>query len=54
LLKDQSESFQGTEREDVEREVAALKEALNGTDIEAIKDAGLTLDKIDHVSMVGG
>ena len=39
LLKEQGESFQGTEREDVEREVAALKEALNGTDTEAIKTA---------------
>ena len=47
LLKDQSESFQGTEREDVEREVAALKEALNGTDIEAIKSA---TEKLINVS----
>ena len=47
LLKDQGESFQGTEREDVEREVAALKEALNGTDIEAIKTA---TEKLVNVS----
>ena len=47
LLKDQGESFQGTEREDVEREVAALKEALNGTDIEAIKSA---TEKLINVS----
>jgi molecular chaperone DnaK len=39
LLKDQAESFQGTEREDVEGALNALKEVLNGTDIEAIKDA---------------
>ena len=40
LLKDQAgEKFQGTERDDVEVALAALKEALNGTDIEAIKDA---------------
>ena len=39
LLKEQGESFQGTEREDVERELAALKEALNGSDIEAVKSA---------------
>ena len=47
LLKDQGESFQGTEREDVEREVAALKEALTGTDIEAIKSA---TEKLINVS----
>jgi len=47
LLKEQGESFQGTEREDVEREVAALKEALNGTDIEAIKSA---TEKLVNVS----
>jgi molecular chaperone DnaK len=39
LLKDQAEKFQGSERDDVEGALAALKEALNGTDIEAIKDA---------------
>jgi len=38
-LKDQAEKFQGTERDDVEAALAALKEVLNGTDIEAIKDA---------------
>ena len=47
LLKEQGESFQGTEREDVEREVAALKEALNGTDTEAIKTA---TEKLVNVS----
>jgi molecular chaperone DnaK len=39
LLKDQGDSFQGTERDDVERELAALREALNGSDIEAVKSA---------------
>jgi molecular chaperone DnaK len=39
LLKDQAESFQGTEREDVEGGLSALKEALAGTDIEQIKSA---------------
>ena len=47
LLKEQGESFQGTEREAVEREVAALKEALNGTDTEAIKTA---TEKLVNVS----
>ena len=39
LLKDQADSFQGTEREDVESALAALKEALNGTDNAAITAA---------------
>jgi len=39
LLKDQADSFQGTEREDVEGALTSLKDALNGTDIEAIKNA---------------
>ncbi len=39
LLKDQAESFQGTERQDVETALAALKEAIAGSDIEAIKAA---------------
>jgi molecular chaperone DnaK len=39
LLKDQAESFQGTERDDVEGALNSLREALNGTDIEAIKNA---------------
>jgi molecular chaperone DnaK len=39
LLKDQAESFQGTEREDVEGALNELKETLNGTDIETIKNA---------------
>jgi molecular chaperone DnaK len=39
LLKDQAESFQGSEREDVEGALNALKESLAGTDMEAIKSA---------------
>jgi molecular chaperone DnaK len=39
LLKDQAESFQGSEREDVEGALAALKTSLEGTDLEAIKAA---------------
>jgi molecular chaperone DnaK len=39
LLKDQAESFQGSEREDVEGALATLKEALAGSDLEAIKAA---------------
>jgi len=39
LLKDQAESFQGTEREDVESALAALKETIAGTDTEAIQAA---------------
>jgi molecular chaperone DnaK len=39
LLKDQAESFQGTERDDVEGALNTLKEALNGTEIEEIKNA---------------
>ena len=39
LLKDQAESFQGTERDDVEGALNSLKEALNGTEIEEIKNA---------------
>jgi molecular chaperone DnaK len=39
LLKDQAESFQGTERDDVEGALASLKESLAGTDMDAIKGA---------------
>ena len=39
LLKDQADSFQGTEREDVESALAGLKEALAGTDNAAITAA---------------
>src|SRR5271165_6554007 len=39
LLKDQGEKFEGTEKDDVETALANLKDALNGTDVEAIKTA---------------
>jgi molecular chaperone DnaK len=39
LLKDQADSFQGTERDDVESALNGLTTALEGTDLEAIKDA---------------
>src|SRR5580658_4084305 len=39
LLKDQAESFQGSERDDVEGALNSLKEALAGTDVESIKSA---------------
>lgn len=43
LLKDQADSFQGTERADVETALAALKEALAGDDSTAISAATETL-----------
>jgi molecular chaperone DnaK len=39
LLADQAESFQGTEREDVEKALESLRATLTGTDLEAIKNA---------------
>jgi len=39
VLKDQAESFTGTEKEQVEANLKALREALEGTDLEAIKRA---------------
>ncbi len=39
LLKDQGEKFEGTEKEDVETALANVKDALNGTNIEVIKDS---------------
>jgi len=39
LLKDQGEKFEGDEKEKVESSLSALKEALAGTDVEAIKTA---------------
>jgi molecular chaperone DnaK len=39
LLKDQGEKFQGDEKEKVESALGSLKEALAGSDIEAIKTA---------------
>ena len=68
LLTDQAESFQGSEREDVETALASLKEALNGTDLEAIyrldregpaaagtgHDLEEILGKLTHVAIVAG
>ena len=43
LLKDQGEKFQGDEKEKVESALASLKEALSGSDVEAIKTSTETL-----------
>ena len=47
LLKDQGEKFEGTEKDDVETALAAVRDALNGTNIEVIKD---TTEKLVGVS----
>jgi molecular chaperone DnaK len=39
LLKDQGEKFQGSEKEDVSSALQGVKDALSGTDVEAIKTA---------------
>ena len=39
LLKEQGEKFEGTEKDDVEAALKALKDALAGTSLDAIKDA---------------
>ena len=39
LLREQAESFQGSEKADVESALATLKEALAGTDVAAVKAA---------------
>ena len=39
LLKEQGEKFEGSEKDDVEAALKGLKDALGGTDLEAIKDA---------------
>ena len=39
LLKDQGDKFEGTEKDDVEAAVKGAKDALAGTNMEAIKDA---------------
>ena len=39
LLKDQGEKFEGSEKDDVENALKGLKDALAGTNVEAIKDA---------------
>ena len=51
LLKDQAESLEGNEKDDVERELAAVKAALEGSDIEAIKSA---TEKLVTVSQTFG
>jgi molecular chaperone DnaK len=43
LLKDQGEKFQGDEKEKVETALGSLKEALAGSDVEAIKTSTETL-----------
>jgi molecular chaperone DnaK len=43
LLKDQGEKFEGDEKEKVETALGSLKEALAGTDVEAIKTSTETL-----------
>jgi molecular chaperone DnaK len=47
LLKDQGDKFEGTEKEDVENALAAVKDALAGTNVEVIKD---TTEKLVGVS----
>ncbi len=39
LLKDQGEKFEGSEKEDVETALQSVKDALAGTNVEAIKDS---------------
>jgi molecular chaperone DnaK len=39
LLKEQGEKFEGSEKDDVETALKGVKDALGGTDLEAIKDA---------------
>jgi len=39
LLKDQGEKFEGSEKDDVEDALKGVKEALDGSSVEAIKDA---------------
>jgi molecular chaperone DnaK len=43
MLKDQAASFSGDQKSKVESDLAALKEALNGSDLEGIKSATETL-----------
>ena len=43
LLKDQGEKFEGDEKEKVETALSSLKEALAGSDVEAIKTSTETL-----------
>jgi molecular chaperone DnaK len=39
LLREQGDKFEGSEKDDVESALSGLKEALNGTSLDAIKDA---------------
>ena len=39
LLKEQGDKFEGSEKDDVESALTGVKDALNGTSLEAIKDA---------------
>lgn len=39
LLREQGDKFEGSEKDDVESALAGLKDALNGTSLDAIKDA---------------
>ncbi len=48
LLKDQGEKFEGTEKDDVESALKTLREALSGTDVEAIKSATEGLVTVSH------
>jgi molecular chaperone DnaK len=48
LLKDQGEKFEGTEKDDVEAALKTLREALSGTDVEAIKSATEGLVTVSH------
>lgn len=43
LLREQGEKFQGDEKDKVESALSSLKEALGGSDVEAIKTATETL-----------
>ncbi|MGH9029062.1 MAG: Hsp70 family protein, partial [Acidimicrobiales bacterium] len=48
LLKDQGEKFQGDEKDKVTSALGTLKEALNGSDMEKIKDATEALMTASH------
>ncbi len=48
LLREQGEKFEGDEKQKVESSLADLKEALNGTDVERIKNATEALMTASH------
>jgi len=48
LLRDQDDKFQGDEKEKVESALSHLKETLNGTDVEQIKNATEALMTASH------